>query len=60
MDQPMGAGSEGDFRLGFDPRVRLEFHGLADHPDDFAPKAWLHDERKEGSSTPFFLFHHHP
>jgi hypothetical protein len=23
----MGAGSEGDFRLDFDPRVRLEFHG---------------------------------
>ena len=27
MAHPMGAGSEGDFRLGFDPRVRLEFHG---------------------------------
>ena len=22
-----GAGSEGDFRLSFDPRVRLDFHG---------------------------------
>ena len=27
MAHPMGAGSEGDFRLDFDPRVRLEFHG---------------------------------
>ena len=27
MAHPVGAGSEGDFRLGFDPRVRLEFHG---------------------------------
>lgn len=27
MDHPMGAGSEGDFRLDFDHRVRLEFHG---------------------------------
>ena len=27
LDHPTGAGSEGDFRLGFDPRVRLEFHG---------------------------------
>ena len=27
MGHPMGAGSEGDFRVGFDPRVRLEFHG---------------------------------
>jgi len=27
MDHPMGAGSEADFRLDFDPRVRLEFHG---------------------------------
>ena len=27
MDHPMCAGSEGDFRLGFEPRVRLEFHG---------------------------------
>ena len=27
MGHPKGAGSKGDFRLGFDPRVRLEFHG---------------------------------
>ena len=27
MADPMGAGSESDFRLDFDPRVRLEFHG---------------------------------
>ena len=27
MAHPMGAGSESDFRLDFDPRVRLEFHG---------------------------------
>ena len=27
MAHPVGAGSEGDFRLDFDPRVRLEFHG---------------------------------
>ena len=27
MDHPMGAGSEADFRLDFDPRVRFEFHG---------------------------------
>lgn len=27
LDHPMGAGSEGGFRLGFDARVRLEFHG---------------------------------
>ena len=27
LDHPMGAGSEGDFRLDFDRRVRLEFHG---------------------------------
>ena len=27
LDHPTGAGSEGDFWLGFDPRVRLEFHG---------------------------------
>jgi hypothetical protein len=27
LDHPKGASSEGDFRLGFDPRVRLEFHG---------------------------------
>lgn len=27
MAHPTGAGSDGDFRLGFDPRVRLEFHG---------------------------------
>ena len=27
MDHPTGAGSESDFRLGFDSRVRLEFHG---------------------------------
>ena len=27
MAHPMGAGSEGDFRLDFDPRVRLEFQG---------------------------------
>ena len=27
MAHPMGAGSEGDFRLDFDPRVLLEFHG---------------------------------
>jgi len=27
MAHPKGAGSEGDFRLDFDPRVRLEFHG---------------------------------
>ena len=26
LDHPMGAGSEGGFRLGFDARVRLEFH----------------------------------
>ena len=27
MAHPIGAGSEGDFRLDFVPRVRLEFHG---------------------------------
>ena len=27
MSHRTGAGSEGDFRLDFDPRVRLEFHG---------------------------------
>ena len=27
MAHPMGAGSEGDFRMDFDPRVRLEFYG---------------------------------
>ena len=27
MAHPMGAGSANDFRLDFDPRVRLEFHG---------------------------------
>ena len=27
MADPMGAGSESDFRLDFDPRVRLEFYG---------------------------------
>ena len=27
LDRPMDAGSEGDFRLGFDSRVWLEFHG---------------------------------
>ena len=27
MAHPTGAGSESDFRLDFDPRVRLEFHG---------------------------------
>ena len=27
LDHPKGAGSEGDIRLDFDPRVRLEFHG---------------------------------
>ena len=27
LDSPTGANSEGAFRLGFDPRVRLEFHG---------------------------------
>jgi hypothetical protein len=27
MDHAMGAISEGDFRLDFDRRVRLEFHG---------------------------------
>mgnify|MGYP001061945905 CR=1 FL=1 len=27
MAHPMGAGSRDDFRLDFDPRVRLEFHG---------------------------------
>ena len=27
MAHPMGAGSDGDLRLDFDPRVRLEFHG---------------------------------
>ena len=27
MAHPTGAGSDGDFRLDFDPRVRLEFHG---------------------------------
>ena len=27
LDHPVGAGSEGGFRLDFDPRVRLEFHG---------------------------------
>ena len=26
LDHPMGVGSEGGFRLGFDARVRLEFH----------------------------------
>lgn len=27
LDHPMGAGSESDFRLDFNPRIRLEFHG---------------------------------
>jgi hypothetical protein len=27
MDHPEGAGETGDIRLGFDRRVRLEFHG---------------------------------
>ena len=27
MAHPMGAGSGDDFRLDFDPRMRLEFHG---------------------------------
>ena len=27
MGHPIGAGSEGDYRLDFHPRVRLEFHG---------------------------------
>ena len=27
LDHPMGATSEREFRLDFDPRVRLEFHG---------------------------------
>ena len=27
LDHSTGAGSEGDIRLDFDPRVRLEFHG---------------------------------
>ena len=27
LDHPTGAGSEGDFRVAFDPRVRLGFHG---------------------------------
>ena len=27
MAHPVGAGSESDFRLDFDPRLRLEFHG---------------------------------
>jgi len=27
LDHPTGAGSKGDFRLVFDSRVRLEFHG---------------------------------
>ena len=27
LDHPKGAGSEGDIRLDFDPRVRLEFQG---------------------------------
>jgi hypothetical protein len=27
LDHPIGSGSEGGFRLGFDARVRLEFHG---------------------------------
>ena len=27
LDHPTGAGSEDDFRLSFDPRLRLEFHG---------------------------------
>jgi hypothetical protein len=27
MDHPEGAGKPGDARLGFDRRVRLEFHG---------------------------------
>jgi hypothetical protein len=27
MDHPEGAGETGDVRLGFDRRVRLEFHG---------------------------------
>ena len=26
LDHPKGAGSEGDSRVDFDPRVRLEFH----------------------------------
>ena len=27
MGHPIGAGSEGDYRLDLNPRVRLEFHG---------------------------------
>jgi hypothetical protein len=27
MAHPMGAGSKGDFRLRFEPRMRLAFHG---------------------------------
>jgi len=27
LDHPTGAGSEGDFRVYFNPRMRLEFHG---------------------------------
>ena len=26
-DHPTGAGSDGDYRLGFDARTRLKFHG---------------------------------
>ena len=27
LDHPTGAGSNGDIRVDFDPRVRLKFHG---------------------------------
>ena len=33
LDHVTGAGSEGDFRLGFDSRVRLEFHGSKISPN---------------------------
>lgn len=34
LDHPMGAGSESDLRVDFDPRVRLEFHGSKISSDD--------------------------
>ena len=36
LDQPIVAGSEGDFRVAFDPRVRLEFHGSKISSNGFA------------------------